>query len=95
MKLCRAPGIRQSVGRVGFCLDSAAAESFLPTLEHEVLSGRRFATEADAHQVIDAWCYEHSQPVGVHREPLALPGSPDRSERQLDAGAGAVPAARS
>ncbi len=34
----------QSMGRIGSALDNAAAESFNSTLEHELLSRRRFAT---------------------------------------------------
>ena len=32
-RLCKAYGIRQSVGRTGVCWDNAAAESFLGTLK--------------------------------------------------------------
>jgi putative transposase len=51
-------GIRQSMGRVGSCFDNAAAESFFSTLEHEVLSRRRFATRAEARTVVLAWCHD-------------------------------------
>jgi transposase InsO family protein len=51
-------GIRQSMGRVGSCFDNAAAESFFSTLEHEVLSRHRFATKAEAREVIKTWCHE-------------------------------------
>ena len=41
---CAALGVTQSMGRIGSALDNAAAESFNSTLEHELLSRRRFAT---------------------------------------------------
>jgi transposase InsO family protein len=58
-RACVALGVTQSMGRVGSALDNAAAESFNSTLEHELLSRRRFATKADARravaQFIDAY----------------------------------------
>jgi putative transposase len=49
---CDSLGITQSMGRVGSALDNAAAESFNSTLEHELLSRRRFATKDQArHEV--------------------------------------------
>ena len=58
-RACIALGVTQSMGRVGSALDNAAAESFNSTLEHELLSRRRFATKADARravaQFIDAY----------------------------------------
>jgi transposase InsO family protein len=38
------------MGRVGSALDNAAAESFNSTLEHELLSRRRFATKEQARR---------------------------------------------
>ena len=37
-QLCRAYGIRQSVGRTGVCWDNAGAESFLGTLKKELVN---------------------------------------------------------
>ena len=58
-RACIALGVTQSMGRVGSALDNTAAESFNSTLEHELLSRRRFATKADARravaQFIDAY----------------------------------------
>ena len=61
---CRALGVTQSMGRVGSALDNAAAESWNSTLEHELLSRRRFATKdqarRDVARFIDA--YNHQPP---------------------------------
>lgn len=54
-RLCRRFGITQSMGRVGSALDNAAAESFNSTLEHELLSRRRFATKAEARREVATW----------------------------------------
>ena len=51
-RACVALGVTQSMGRVGSALDNAAAESFNSTLEHELLSRRRFATKADARRAV-------------------------------------------
>lgn len=52
---CRSLGVRQSMGRVACALDNAAIESFFSTLEHELLSRRRFATKDDARRAIADW----------------------------------------
>jgi putative transposase len=49
---CRALGVTQSMGRVGSALDNAAAESWNSTLEHELLSRRRFATKDQARREV-------------------------------------------
>lgn len=49
---CDALGVTQSMGRVGSALDNAAAESFNSTLEHELLSRRRFATKDQARRQV-------------------------------------------
>ncbi len=46
------------MGRVGSCLDNAAAESFFSTLEWEVLSRHQFTTREQARAVVTAWAYE-------------------------------------
>lgn len=55
---CDRLGIKQSMGRVGSALDNAAAESFFSTLEHELLSRRRFATRAQARRAVARWIDE-------------------------------------
>ena len=54
-KTVRSVKIRQSIGRVGSCCDTAVAESLFSTLEWEVLSRHRFRTKDEARQVISAW----------------------------------------
>jgi transposase InsO family protein len=49
---CTALGVTQSMGRVGSALDNAAAESWNSTLEHELLSRRRFATKDQARREV-------------------------------------------
>lgn len=51
-RACRALGVTQSMGRVGSALDNAAAESWNSTLEHELLSRRRFATKDQARREV-------------------------------------------
>jgi putative transposase len=47
---CGSLGVTQSMGRVGSALDNAAAESFNPTLEQELLSRRRFESKDQARR---------------------------------------------
>jgi transposase InsO family protein len=58
---CAGLGTIQSMGRVGSALDNAAAESFNSTLEHELLSRRRFATKDHARREVAAFIdnYNH------------------------------------
>src|SRR3954467_5911143 len=49
---CSSLGVTQSMGRVGSALDNAAAESWNSTLEHELLSRRRFATKDQARREV-------------------------------------------
>jgi len=51
-RACSSLGVTQSMGRVGSALDNAAAESFNSTLEHELLSRRRFATKDEARRQV-------------------------------------------
>jgi transposase InsO family protein len=58
---CTALRVTQSMGRVGSALDNAAAESFNSTLEHELLSRRRFETKEQARREVAAFIdrYNH------------------------------------
>jgi putative transposase len=51
-RACNSLKVTQSMGRVGSALDNAAAESFNSTLEHELLSRRRFATTDQARREV-------------------------------------------
>ena len=52
---CRRLGVTQSMGRVGCALDNACAESFFSTLEHELITRRRYRTRDQARADIAAW----------------------------------------
>ena len=52
---CAKLKITQSMGRVGCALDNAAAESFFSTLEHELISRRRWHTRDQARRDIAVW----------------------------------------
>ena len=56
-KLCRQLGVRQSMGRVGSCVDNAAAEAFFSSLEWEVLSRHDFEDTRQAQAVVLDRCY--------------------------------------
>ena len=47
-KRCTEAGVRPSMASVGDAYDNAMAESFFSTLEAELLSRRRFASQAEA-----------------------------------------------
>ncbi|HWQ37064.1 MAG TPA: IS3 family transposase [Burkholderiales bacterium] len=49
---CREANVRPSMGSVGDAYDNAMAESFVATLECELLDRRRFATKAEARMAI-------------------------------------------
>ncbi len=58
-KRCDEAGVRPSMGSVGDAYDNAMAESFFSTLEAELLSRRRFASQAEARMAcfsfIEGW----------------------------------------
>ena len=58
-KLCEEAGVRPSMGSVGDACDNAMAESFFSTLEAELLSRRRFTSQAEARMAcfsyIEGW----------------------------------------
>jgi putative transposase len=58
---CSTLQVIQSMGRVGSALDNAAAESWNSTLEHELLSRRRFSTKDEARRAVAAFidAYNH------------------------------------
>lgn len=68
-KRCREAGIMPSMGTVGDAYDNAMAESFFATLEREVLSRRRFKSQAEAKLAIFDWLEGWYNP---HRRHSAL-----------------------
>ena len=58
---CRQLGAVQSMGRAGSALDNAPAESFNSTLEHELLSRRRFETKDQARRHIARFIDAYNQ----------------------------------
>lgn len=63
---CRRLGVTQSMGRTGSALDNAAAESFFSTLQHELISRRRWHTRAQARRDIAAWIDTWYNPLRLH-----------------------------
>ena len=68
-KRCQEAGIMPSMGTVGDAYDNAMAESFFATLERELLSRRRFKSQAEAKMAIFDWLEGWYNP---HRRHSAL-----------------------
>ena len=74
-KRCQEAGIMPSMGTVGDAYDNAMAESFFVTLEREVLSRRRFKSQAEAKMAIfdgfEGWYNPHRRHSALrHRSPV-------------------------
>jgi putative transposase len=54
-KRCREAGVMPSMGSVGDAYDNAMAESFFATIERELLSRRRFKSQAEAKMAVFEW----------------------------------------
>jgi putative transposase len=54
-KRCQEAGVMPSMGSVGDAYDNAMAESFFATLERELLSRRRFKSQAEAKMAVFEW----------------------------------------
>jgi putative transposase len=54
-KRCQEAHVMPSMGSVGDAYDNAMAESFFATLERELLSRRRFKTQAEAKMAVFEW----------------------------------------
>ena len=65
-RLCRAYGIRQSVGRTGVCWDNAAAESFLGTLKKELVHRTDYRNRHQARLSIRWWIEAWYNPHRLH-----------------------------
>ncbi len=75
-KRCGEAGVRPSMGSVGDAYDNAMAESFFSTLEAELLSRRRFASQAEAKMACFSYIEGWYNPVRLHsglgyRSPMA------------------------
>ena len=75
-KRCTEAGVRPSMGSVGDAHDNAMAESFFSTLEAELLSRRRFASQAEARMACFSYVEGWYNPVRLHsslgyRSPMA------------------------
>ena len=65
-KRCQEAGVRPSMGSVGDAYDNAMAESFFSTLEAELLSRRRFASQAEAKMACFSYIEGWYNPVRLH-----------------------------
>ena len=65
-KRCNEAGARPSMGSVGDAYDNAMAESFLSTLEAELPSRRRFASQAEARMACFSYVEGWYNPVRLH-----------------------------
>ena len=75
-KRCTEAGVRPSMGSVGDAYDNAMAESFFSTLEAELLSRRRFASQAEARTACFSYIEGWYNPIRLHsslgyRSPMA------------------------
>ena len=75
-KRCSEAGVRPSMGSVGDAYDNAMAESFFSTLEAELLSRRRFVSQAEARMACFSYVEGWYNPVRLHsslgyRSPMA------------------------
>ena len=73
------------MGSVGDAYDNAMAESFFSTLEAELLSRRRFASQAEARMACFSYIEGWYNPVRLHsslgyRSPMAYEASMETAE---------------
>jgi len=65
-KRCGEAGVRPSMGSVGDAYDNAMAESFFSTLEAELLSRRKFTSQAEARMACFSYIEGWYNPVRLH-----------------------------
>jgi putative transposase len=65
-KRCSEADVRPSMGSVGDAYDNAMAESFFSTLEAELLSRRRFASQVEARMACFSYIEGWYNPVRLH-----------------------------
>ena len=83
-KRCQEAGVMPSMGSVGDAYDNAMAESFFATLERELLSRRRFRSQAEAKMAvfewIEGWYNPHRRHSGLgYRSPVNYERAHQRS----------------
>lgn len=81
-KRCGEAGVRPSMGSVGDAYDNAMAESFFSTLEAELLSRRRFASQAEARMACFSYIEGWYNPIRLHsglgyRSPMTYEANKD------------------
>ena len=84
-KRCAEAAVRPSMGSVGDAYDNAMAESFFSALEAELLSRRRFASQAKAKMACFSYIEGWYNPVRLHsapryRSPMAYQASMQTAE---------------
>ena len=82
---CGEAGVRPSMGSVGDAYGNAMAESFFSTLEAELLSRRRFASQVEARMACFSYIEGWYNPVRLHsalgyRSPIAYEASLQTAE---------------
>jgi putative transposase len=85
-KRCQEAGVMPSMGSVADAFDNAMAESFFATLERELLSRRRFRSQAEAKMAvfewIEGWYNPHRRHSSIgYRSPVNYERAHDRSHR--------------
>jgi putative transposase len=63
---CQEAGVRPSMGSVGDAYDNAMCESFFATLEAELLSRRRFGSQAEARMACFSYIEGFYNPTRLH-----------------------------
>jgi transposase InsO family protein len=67
---CAEAGVRPSMGSVGDCFDNAMCESFLATLECELLDRQHFKTQIEARmaifEFIEGWYNPHRRHSAIN-----------------------------
>lgn len=86
-KRCQEAHVMPSMGSVGDAYDNAMAESFFATLERELLSRRRFKSQAEARMAVFEWIEGWYNPHRRHsslgyRSPVNYERAHQRSVRR-------------
>ena len=87
-KRCQEARVMPSMGSVGDAYDNAMAESFFATLERELLSRRRFRSQAEAKMAVFEWIEGWYNPHRRHsslgyRSPVNYERAHQRTLRRL------------